>query len=138
MGRYYADLRAEVEDQAKRALGRGDDLAKFTARREALEREEQLRVAELRQKSMLKVHLRLINLLVIDQPKLLLHALAQPAKAPAIRLELVWDPLVDGLEAVACPGCGQPTFALGVNRQGRVTCPACAARALAPNRPGQR
>ncbi len=43
IGRYYADLRAEVEEQAKKARNRDEDPAKFAARIEALEREEQLR-----------------------------------------------------------------------------------------------
>ena len=73
IGRYYADLRAEVEEQAKKARNRDEDPAKFAARIEGLEREEQLRGAELRRKSQLKVHLRLLNLLVIHQPKLLLN-----------------------------------------------------------------
>ena len=44
--------------------------ARAESRREALDREEQVRVAELRQKSTLQVHLRLLQLLVIHQPKL--------------------------------------------------------------------
>ena len=50
MTRYYADLRAEMEEQAERARTRDEDAAKSAARREALDREERLRVAELRQK----------------------------------------------------------------------------------------
>ena len=82
MGRYYADLRAEVEEQVRRAEGRGEDLARFAARLEALDREEQLRVAELRQKSQLQVHLRLLNLLVIHQPKLLLRTAVIASAGP--------------------------------------------------------
>jgi hypothetical protein len=55
MRRYYADLRAELEEQVERAKSRGEDLARFSGRREALEREEHVRVAELRQKSSLRV-----------------------------------------------------------------------------------
>jgi hypothetical protein len=137
MHRYYADLRTEVDDQARRASGRDEDPAKFAARREALQREEQVRVAELRQKGALKVLLRLINLLVVHQPKLLLTAgVHGPGVSDA--LELVWDPLVDGLEAVPCPECGQPTFAFDVNRPKRLVCPSCAAAPPAPTRPVRR
>jgi len=134
MRRYYRDLRAEVEEQAERAGKRGEeDRAKFASRRETLEREEQLRIGELRQKSSLKVNLRLINLLAIHQPKLLLqatvHRAGTGASALAIPLELVWDPLIEGLEAVSCPSCGQPTFVLGSSRPGTLNCPACASKA---------
>jgi hypothetical protein len=112
---------------------RDEDPAKFAARREALGREEQVRIAELRQKGTLKVHLRLINLLVIHQPKLLLTA-AVSAPGGDGPLELAWDPLIDGLEAVPCPGCGHPTFAFEVDRQKRLVCPSCAAAPPAPAR----
>lgn len=128
MARYYADLRAEVAEQAARARGKSDaDAAKFAGRLEGLDREEQMRGAELRQKGALRVQLRLITLLVIRQPKLLLRSTVQnSAGSVAGRLDLVWDPLIDALEAAACPRCGQPTFALVVDRQGALICPACA------------
>jgi hypothetical protein len=141
IGRYYADLRSEVEEQSKKARNRDEDPARFTARIEALGREEQLRVAELRRKSQLKVHLRLLNLLVIHQPKLLLHTAVTAAATGAVagRLEWVWDPLVEAIEAAVCPECRHPTFAFDVTRQGRLVCPACAAAAASPpGRPARR
>jgi hypothetical protein len=133
MRRYYHDLRAEVAEQADRAKTRGDDLAKFTSRREALDREEQLRVAELRQKNTLKVQLRLNNLLEVRQPKLLVKS-----TVGSIPLELVWDPLTEGLEAVPCPTCGQPTFVLSLNRQGGLGCPSCPSKGPVTSKPARR
>jgi hypothetical protein len=143
MRRYYHDLHAEVEEQAERARNRGEeDLAKFESRRQALEREEQLRIGELRQKNSLKVHLRLVNLVKIYQPKLLLQARVERAgagaSALAVPLELVWDPLVEGFEAVACPTCGQPTFVLRNTRPGVLTCDACDAKAPPAGKPARR
>jgi hypothetical protein len=143
MRRYYHDLRAEVEDQAERARNRGEeDRAKFEARRQALEREEQLRIGELRQKNSLKVHLRLVNLLKIHQPKLLLQTVVERAgagaSALAVPLELVWDPLVEGFEAPACPTCGQPSFVFHSHRPGTLTCDACDAKIPPPSRPARR
>jgi hypothetical protein len=126
MARYYADLRTEVAEQEERARGRGEDLTKFAARREALEREERLRVAELRQKNTLRVHLRLLHLLVVQQPKLQVRCRVAGEKAPA-PLELVWDPLVEAVEAAPCPVCERPTFAFALTRLGQLVCPACAA-----------
>jgi hypothetical protein len=140
IGRYYADLRAEVEEQAKKARNRDEDPAKFAARIEGLEREEQLRGAELRRKSQLKVHLKLLNLLVIHQPKLLLRTAVVASGSGSVidRLEWVWDPLVEAVEAAVCPECHHPTFAFGVTRQGRLVCPACAQAANPPARTPRR
>jgi hypothetical protein len=129
MMRYYADLRGEQEEQARRA--RSDDAgARLAQRRAAIDREEQTRIAELVRKSQLRVHLQLLQLLRIDQPKLLVHSAIGSDKHPPARLELVWDPLTEAVEAPACPACGRPTFALGPARQG-LACPACLARAPA-------
>jgi hypothetical protein len=126
MSRYYADLRAELDEQVRRAAGRGENLARFAGRREALEREEHFRVTELRQKSALRVQLRLLTVLLVQQPKLLVRAVVE-GKREAAPLELVWDPLTAAVEAVPCPACGRPTFAWAWTRQGRLVCPACAA-----------
>jgi hypothetical protein len=125
MTRYYADLRGEVQEQFDKAQARSDDTAKFAMRRQALEREERLRVAELRQKSSLRVHLRLLNLLVIQQPKLMLRCQIDGEKTGA-GLELVWDPLLEVVEAPPCPACARPSFSLVLNRQGDLSCPTCA------------
>jgi hypothetical protein len=140
IGRYYADLRAEVEEQAQKARGRGEDTAKFAARIEGLDREEQLRAGELRRKSQLKVHLRLLNLLVIHQPKLLLQTAVAASSSGSIagRLEWVYDPLAEAVEAAVCPECRHPTFEFAITRQGRLVCPACAASSTAPARSPRR
>ena len=134
VARYYADLRAEASEQAARALDRGGDPAPLAARREALEREERVRTAEILRKAALRVHLRLNNFLVVHQPKLWAEATVSGPRSLGGRLELVWDPLTDALEAAACPSCGQPTFALEAAPPGRLACPACAGPARPPRR----
>ncbi len=126
MTRYYADLRNELEEQTQRSRNAEEAAARLEQRRAAIDREEQLRVAELVQKSNLRVHLRLLQLLRIDQPKLLVHSNVGVDRKPPAHLELVWDPLTEALEAPACPSCGRPTFELEPTRQG-IGCPACAA-----------
>ncbi len=132
MARYYADLRAEALEQAERARSRGGDLAPLTARREALDREEQVRTAELRRKASLRVHLRINNLLIVHQPKHWMEATVSGPRSLTGKLELVWDPLTEALEAVACLSCGQPTFVLQLAPPGRIACPACANPARSP------
>lgn len=124
MQRYYADLREEVQELAHRS---GADKEKLAAREKALEHEEAVRVAELKQKSTMRVQLQMLRVLLVWQPKLLLHTtLSNDGKQE--KLELVWDPLTDSLEAPPCPRCGKPTFALERTRMGLISCPACAAR----------
>ena len=127
IARYYADLRAEVFEQASRARGKLDaDASKFAARLEGLDREEHVRGAELRQKRTLRVQLRLITLLVVRQSKHLLRSVVQaPGRIADGRLDLVWDPLIEAIEAVPCPRCGHPKFALALDLQGALTCPSC-------------
>jgi hypothetical protein len=137
MARYYADLRSELEEQVRRSRSRDDDASKWTARREALEREERLRVAELRQKNTLRVHLRLLNLLLVQQPKLLLQT-SVASERTAAALELVWDPLMEALEAAPCPECQRPTFAWELTRQGRLVCSACAVATPVRGKPSHR
>ena len=79
----------------------------------------------------MKVHLRLLNLVEIHQPKLLIRTrVTAPARGPVPRpaeLEWVWDPLVENVEATVCPQCRHPTFEFGLTRQGELACTACTA-----------
>ena len=122
---YYADLRSELEDQSRRGRPTTDAEARLTQRRAALDREEQQRIAELRQKSTLHVSVSLLQLLQVQQAKLLAHLTLAVPKRPAGHLEVVWDPLSETIEAPPCPSCGRPGYAFDVDRMGRVVCPAC-------------
>jgi hypothetical protein len=130
MSKYYDDLADELEEQRQRAAAKGDDSEKYASRREALARERELRITELRRKNALSVRLRLLNLLVIRQPKLLVQAAVVPETGSPVPLDLVFDPLVEAVEAPTCPTCGRPTFDLQHYRGG-IACPACAAASLA-------
>ena len=105
---------------------------------DALTREEDLRSAELRRKSQLKVHLRLLNLLVVHQPKLLLRAAVVSGGSVVGRLDWVWDPLSESIEAAVCPECHRPTFEFSVTREGRLVCSTCAAAPRSLARPARR
>ncbi len=131
MTRYYADLREEAAEQAARARKREQDAGKYTARREALTQEEQVRIAELRKKHAQRVQLRLLSVLLVHQPKLLLDAeISGRGKSPT-PWRLVWDPLIETLEAPECPNCGRSTFELVATRLGLPACSACVATAVA-------
>ena len=126
MQRYYADMRDELTAQQQRVRDRQQDEDKFAARREALVREETLRVTELRHKSALRVDLRLVSVLVIGQPKLRMPAKLHLPKREPEPVALIWDPLTESLEAPPCPGCQQPTLIFRPDRLGHAACPQCA------------
>jgi len=118
MSNYYAQLRRESDESPGRGADEATAAARLEARRQAIEREEHLRIAELRRKSAIRVSVRLSSLMIVQQPKLWIAATVTEARGPAGKFEAVWDPLTEAMEAIACPACGQPTFALVPRRSG--------------------
>lgn len=100
--------------------------ARIAARLEAINREERLRIAELRQKSTVRASMKLASLMIVQQPKLLMHVSIVMKDRSSATIEVVWDPLTESIESVSCPRCGRPTFAFRVDRFGLFceTCPA--------------
>jgi len=126
---YFSDLRAELHERQRRAGQDSESVARLLEQEHALEREEQARLAELRQKFSLQVELRLLNLLHVVQPKLKLQLYLTRPKGAPVTVEAIWDPLAQTLEAVPCPACGRPTLNLALNRSGQVGCQSCFVRA---------
>ena len=125
MRQYYGDLRSELAEQARRSRAKDEAAERLPERVAALEREEELRVAELLQKSTLRVQLRLLQLLLVQQPKLLLRCTVAASDRPSAALDLVWDPLTETPEAPDCPTCQRPSYVLNLSRGGQIVCPAC-------------
>lgn len=125
MRRYYDDLAQELAESGSRAAARGGDAARLAERRQAVERERALRIDELRRKSALVVRLRLLNWLLVRQPKLLIKAVLAASDGKSGRFDCVWDPLVEVLEAIPCAACRRPTFELGLSHTAAVVCPDC-------------
>jgi hypothetical protein len=126
MRRYYADLREELEGSVARSRTDAETTAaKAADRRTAIDREEHLRLTELQQKNTLRTELRLLTLVVVQQPKVLVKGTLGIPERPAHAVELVWDPLLETLEAPACPVCKRPTFAFTATRLGQPLCPVC-------------
>jgi hypothetical protein len=128
MKRYYADLRAELAERTEKAHTRGDGTESLDLRRDALNREQALRLDELARKAQVHVQLRLVDLLHVKIPRLFIHTRVTAKSFPAVHpstLTLTWDPLVEKTDALVCPNCGQPTFELQIGRQGELHCPNC-------------
>jgi hypothetical protein len=125
MKRYYADMRSEIDAAPLRGKDAAEVQAQRDSRKIGLEREEKLRIAELLQKSALRVDVQRLATVVIQQPKILLKGELSIPKKPPLPLQLVWDPLLEALEAASCPSCQAPTFKLGHNRLRGIVCPGC-------------
>ncbi len=128
MQRYYADLRTELAERTEKAQARGDETESLRLRQDALNREESLRLDELKRKAELRVQLKLTNLLHVKIPRLFIAtgvAAKQFAAVHPASLTLTRDPLAEKTDALVCPNCQQPTFELRVNRQGELHCPNC-------------
>jgi hypothetical protein len=124
MRSYYARLREEAVAASSGAVDPAALERRKQERRQSIDSEERLRIAELERKSELRVEVRLTSLLILYQPKLLLFSSVIPKSGPALPLELVWDALSDSIEPATCARCGQPTYQIRVDRQG-LTCPQC-------------
>lgn len=121
---YYARLREESSSPPARITDPDAAEARRRDRLTSIHREEQLRIAELQRKADLRVEVKLSSLLIVHQPKLLLHASVVPRSGAAFPLKLVWNPGTDAVEAVTCPACGQPGFELRIGRKS-LCCPRC-------------
>jgi hypothetical protein len=131
MRRYYADLRREADESARRLAARGEpDDGRTAERKASLDREETVRIAELEAKSRLRVRLTLRNVLEVRLPKISLRCTAtrvdktlrEPVSGEFVA---VWNPLRDGLEALECAQCRRPGYSVAVSRTGAVVCAEC-------------
>jgi hypothetical protein len=124
--RVYQKMRSEA------GSSEDDPAARAVARRKAIDREQNPRIAELRQRSSVRVEIKLVSVMLVEQPKLQIAAAATVKERCVRRLDLVWDPLSDGLEAVSCTRCGQPTFTLRIEQADLVcaNCPAAPPRTV--------
>lgn len=113
MQRYYARMLDELEHSPHRASA---DAAEAAARKrsriDAIERERALRIAELRQKSLVHVQLALSHVLVIHLPKLLVRFDLTLASGKVSAHEAVYDLLAETFEPISLGTGGQPTFDL--------------------------
>jgi hypothetical protein len=122
---YYARLRDETAVPRGRIADPAVAEARLRDRRQSIDREEQLRIAELQRKADLRVEVKLIGWLTVYQPKLLLAASVVSKSATCLPIQLVWDPQSDFVDAATCPACLQPTFRLQIGREG-LHCTGCA------------
>jgi hypothetical protein len=127
--RYFADMREELRERLEKTAGRSEQGESLRLRLGAVDREEAVRLEDLRRKAALRVELRVRNILHLKSPRLFLAAqVVTGGRAPArtIPLTLTWDPVAGKLDAVACPHCQQPAYEFRLTSRRELRCPGCA------------
>ena len=78
------------------------------------------------------MEIKLGSVMLVEQPKLQIAAAVTVKERCVGRLDLVWDPLSNGLEAVPCSRCGQPTFTFRIEHADLVcaNCPVVSPRTV--------
>lgn len=127
MQAYYDDLKAELAASRQRQL----DAEELQRRIAVIEREARHRIDELYAKSRMAVRVRLLHVAVIHQPKLMMTVYVRLARGAPEPLRLVWDPLLETVEAAPCGSCRRPTLAWELGARDLLVCPECA-RARSP------
>lgn len=122
---YFHDLREELKERIERAKEREFDTQKLYERLKAIDRQKQIRITELKEKTTMLLELQLKNLMILKEPKLRMQANLIPKKGNSTSVSLVYSPLTERLSAPQCPTCNRPNFSLFFNRYNQLVCPEC-------------
>jgi len=123
---YYATLEEDLQTRlgnasAERRPGLQDKL-------KAVKIERRHKLADLAERYQVSINLTLINLLVIQQPKLI-QPVSIANRTTRIKVNAVWDPLRHQLEQLHCQVCGQPGQRLYLCHNGHLAHSDCLAPA---------
>lgn len=127
INRYFDDSREELDERLLR-IKEADDSTKLLAQRAAYDREQSAQINELRRKMALSVQVRLINMLLVYQPKVHIAARlnnVSGGNTNSAEMTLVYDPANKRLDPIPCPNCGRPTLSLHLSKSGQVFCDEC-------------
>lgn len=123
---YYQELEGDLAQRlttasAERRPGLEEKLA-------AVRTEREQKLADVAERYRVRVNLTLLNVLVIQQPKLVTPATIEN-RTTAIDVYAVWDPLLHRLEPLACQVCGGPGQRLYLCHNGHLAHQRCLAPA---------
>jgi hypothetical protein len=103
---YYDEMARGLQQRIDRAFS-DERRAPLESRLAATQAERQDKLADVEAKYRLRVELELINLQVINQPKVLLPVHIRH-RSLQVERTVVWDPLLHRIEPIACDVCGKP------------------------------
>jgi hypothetical protein len=123
---YYDTLEADLQTRLRTAsAGRRPGLQD---KLKAVQIERPHKLADLAERYQVRINLTLINLLVIQQPKLI-QPLQIANRSTRMKTYAVWDPLRHQLEPLHCQVCGQPGHRLNLCHNGHLAHADCLAPA---------
>ncbi len=106
---YYDDLERDMR-RRRDNLGAGEAEQRRSSAEEkltALQAERQAKLEDVAGRYQMRLELELVNILLIEQPKILLPITISNRTADITRV-VVWDPLVHRMEPLVCDVCGLP------------------------------
>ncbi len=107
---YYDQIERDLQRRAERAADE-DKRAGVESKLAAARAERQSKLADVEAKYKLRVELALVNLLVVEQPKVV-RVVQIENRTTTVTRTVVWDPLLHHIEPLACDACGQPSTRL--------------------------
>ncbi len=110
---YYDDLERDMRRRLN-SLGAGEVEQRRSSAEDkllALQTERQAKLEDVAGRHNIRLELELINILLIEQPKIRLPVSISNRTANIIRV-VVWDPLVHRMEPLICDVCGRPGWGL--------------------------
>ena len=127
IAKYFDGMLSEVEERQKKSAASGKEGEAFSHQKKSLELERQARLVELQKKMTLKTDLKLLNLLSVVMPKIITPLKLTAKRHAAVDLKVIWNPLSQSVEPIACPQCGSPTLEFVQASQGAIQCAQCKA-----------
>jgi hypothetical protein len=105
---YYDDMASDLERRRARLTAEDSDREQSIEDKvAALEAERTVKLEDVHARYQVRVELELINILLIEQPKILTPIIISNRNATITRFA-VWDPLVHRLEPLVCDVCSRP------------------------------
>ena len=106
LNEYYDQIERDLKRRAERASDE-DKRASVESKLAAARVERQAKLADVEAKYQLRAELELVNLLVIEQPKVVRIVQIENRTTTITRMA-VWDPLLHRIEPFVCDTCGKP------------------------------
>ena len=126
LNEYFDGLQRDLEHRLNHAMP--ERRASLEDKLAAVQQERAHKLADVAARYQVRVQLTLLNLLVIQQAKLVVPVVVSN-RATEVTVFAVWDPLMHRLEPLPCSVCGQPLSRLALCHNGHLAHEECLAPA---------
>ncbi len=123
--KYFEGMQEELGERKKKAEKESKEVVGIEQQQTSLQLEKEMRILDLHKKMTLKVHFKLEQLLFVKYPKILTPARILPKRGNPSEVVIVWNPHMQAIEPLSCPGCRRPTLQFVEGARGAVECLQC-------------